>query len=111
MRRQEFFRITVQMLKDKQDSSGASYVKDEDGITTTDEQSKCRRYMEKLFNIENVWDCTVECDLVDGMSWRIAEEEVVKVVLLEPGFESPFATISKIGHFVLSIEAPVDSAV
>ena len=41
MRRQEFFRITVQMLKDKQDSSGASYVKDEDGITTTEEKSKC----------------------------------------------------------------------
>ena len=30
----------------------------------------------------------------------------------EPGwFESPFATVSKIGHFVLSIDTLVDSAV
>ena len=34
--------------------------------------------MEKLLNVENIWDGEVECDLIKGPSCRIAEENVVK---------------------------------
>ena len=61
--------------------SGSSCVKNEDGIIVTDSdgvKEVCRICMEKLRNVEYVWDGDVECDLIEGPSCRMSE--VVKAL-------------------------------
>ena len=39
-----------------------------------------RKYMEKLLNVENVWDGEVDCPEVRGPHYLISEEEVAAAI-------------------------------
>ena len=81
--RRQFFKIAKQMAKERQDVTGGSCVKDEDGNIVTDTegvQEVWRRYMERLLNVENEWDREVESEVVEGPFCLIKEWEVAQAL-------------------------------
>ena len=73
------FRIAKQMTKDRCDVTGVSCLKDETGTLVVNLDKIGGRWkscMEKLLNVENVWDGIVEGDSVQGPAEEITEKEV-----------------------------------
>ena len=81
--KRSIYKVARQMAKEGQDVTGTCCMRDTEGIIRVDNNGVKKiwqEYMEKLLNVENEWDKQVECDLVQGPSCRIEEEEVAKAL-------------------------------
>ena len=76
------FRIAKQIMKERQDVVKVNCLKDVRGNVVADEEVRkiWKEYMEKLFNTEIYWDRNVTCEIKEGPSCLVGEDEVRKVV-------------------------------
>jgi len=68
------------MAKSRQDVVGVNYVKDANGkelVENDQVKEEWRKYMKKLLNEENTWDCATTCENVDGPCELIRRDEIL----------------------------------
>ena len=78
-KRRNIFKILKQMTKERADVTGGMCVKDEEGAIVSDERGvreRWKRYAERLMNVENEWDGSLECEQVLGPYEEVKAHEV-----------------------------------
>ena len=72
------------MRKNGRDIKGGGFMKDKDGRLVVSEKDRgklWKEHMEKIINVENEWDQTVEADMVEGPVEEVTDEEVMEAMI------------------------------